>query len=201
MCVCGKIFMVRTFSKIWGDQFPSAPSFLIFWRRDTSIWRTTISAVGHFECLVLSHRIFKIDQRSSWEYKYACDITRVSKNRNAPIWKDSWVHISWKTWVGINDRQCVRKGKVSKLQRRMSLTVEVAGFGLCQTVVPNSVLVVCVQQEHYQAWAVYRAYDAFVNLMEQLRILHPSVPNVPPFNPGALSMVCLEGLRSAMDQW
>lgn len=83
----------------------------------------------------------------------------------------------------------------------MSLTVEVAGFGLCQTVAPNSVLVVCVQQEHYQAWAVYRAYDAFVTLMEQLRILHPSVPNVPPFNPGSISMTCLEGLRSAMDQW
>jgi hypothetical protein len=53
----------------------------------------------------------------------------------------------------------------------MSLTVEVAGFGICQTASPFSVLVICVQQETFQAWTVYRRYGVFVSLAEQLRYL------------------------------
>ena len=83
----------------------------------------------------------------------------------------------------------------------MSLAVEVAGFGLCQITSPYSLLVICVQQESFQAWTVYRRYDNFLSLLEQLRILHPSVPNVPAFNPNNLSLSNLDGLRFAMDSW
>jgi PX domain len=83
----------------------------------------------------------------------------------------------------------------------MSLAVEVAGFGLCQTASPYSILVICVQQETFQAWTVYRRYSSFVSLAEQLQILHPSIPNVPMFNPDNLSMDNLDHCRSAMDNW
>jgi PX domain len=83
----------------------------------------------------------------------------------------------------------------------MSLAVEVAGFGLCQTASPYSILVICVQQETFQAWTVYRRYSSFVSLAEQLQILHPSIPNVPKYNPDNLSMDNLDHCRSAMDNW
>ena len=83
----------------------------------------------------------------------------------------------------------------------MSLTVEVAGFGLCQTTSPYSVLVVCVQQETFQAWTVYRRYNSFVALQEQLQSLHPSVPNVPYFNADDLSIENLDNCRTSVDVW
>ena len=83
----------------------------------------------------------------------------------------------------------------------MSLAVEVAGFGLCQTASPYSILVICVQQETFQAWTVYRRYSSFVSLAEQLQILHPLIPNVPKYNPDNLSMDNLDHCRSAMDNW
>lgn len=87
------------------------------------------------------------------------------------------------------------------LRYDMSLAVEVAGFGLCQITSPYSLLVICVQQESFQAWTVYRRYDNFLSLLEQLRILHPSVPSVPAFNPNNLAVSNLDGLRYAMDRW
>jgi hypothetical protein len=98
----------------------------------------------------------------------------------------------------VKDSICNKK---CYLRYDMSLAVEVAGFGLCQITSPYSLLVICVQQESFQAWTVYRRYDNFLSLLEQLRILHPSVPNVPAFNPNNLAISNLDGLRFAMDSW
>ena len=81
----------------------------------------------------------------------------------------------------------------------MSLVVEVAGFGLSSSGAP--VLVICVQQESFQAWTVYRRYTAFVSLAEQLQVLHPSVPPVPVFNPDDSSIATLDECRASMDTW
>ena len=95
----------------------------------------------------------------------------------------------------------VCRGSPCPAHYAMSLAVEVAGFGLCQTASPYSILVICVQQETFQAWTVYRRYSSFVSLAEQLQILHPSIPNVPKYNPDNLSMDNLDHCRSAMDNW
>ena len=83
----------------------------------------------------------------------------------------------------------------------MSLSVEVSGFGLCQCGDPYSVMVICVQQESFQAWTVYRRYQSFVELAEQLRAMHPSVPPVPMFNANDLSIDTLDRCRTAVDAW
>ena len=83
----------------------------------------------------------------------------------------------------------------------MSLTVEVSGFGLCQSVNPYSVMVICVQQESFQAWTVYRRYQGFVELAEQLRAMHPTVAAVPAFNADDLSIDNLDRCRTALDDW
>ena len=83
----------------------------------------------------------------------------------------------------------------------MSLLVEVAGFGLTVNNNAPPVLVICVQQESFQAWTVYRRYAAFISLAEQLQALHPSVPSVPVFNPDDSSITYLNECRASMDTW
>lgn len=83
---------------------------------------------------------------------------------------------------------------------RMSLTVEVSGFGLCQTASPYSVLVIGVQQESFQSWCVYRKLSCFLTLYQQLQQSHPSIPipPVPSFNPDDLSLSNLDCIRSSL---
>jgi hypothetical protein len=83
----------------------------------------------------------------------------------------------------------------------MSLSVEVAGYGICQTSLPFSVLVICVQQEQFQAWTVYRRGSSFDALAEQLRTLHPNLPQVPRFNLDDLTPDNLELCRLALNDW
>jgi hypothetical protein len=51
-----------------------------------------------------------------------------------------------------------------------TLVVEIVGFGICNTEFPYSVLAICVQQESFQAWTVFRRYTTFVQLYEQLKL-------------------------------
>lgn len=83
----------------------------------------------------------------------------------------------------------------------MALAVEVAGYGVSQTVQPHALLVICVQQESYQAWTVYRRYTTFIALAEQLRSLQHVIPALPAFDPSNLHPENLELCRMAMDQW
>lgn len=83
----------------------------------------------------------------------------------------------------------------------MALRVEVAGYGLCQTTAPYSVFVVCVQQEKFEAWTVYRRYNSFQLLREQLITLHPSIPVIPNFDTENLKLDNLESCRSILDRW
>jgi hypothetical protein len=84
----------------------------------------------------------------------------------------------------------------------MSLLVEVAGFGVCNsTPQPHSVLVICVQQENFQAWTVYRRYNQFVLLAEQLKDLYPTIPPLPLFDAQDFRTENLEACRLAMNKW
>ncbi|KAJ1439771.1 hypothetical protein B484DRAFT_391582 [Ochromonadaceae sp. CCMP2298] len=83
----------------------------------------------------------------------------------------------------------------------MALRVEVAGYGLCQTATPYSVFVVCVQQEKFEAWTVYRRYNSFQLLREQLLSLHPTLPPIPPFDAEDLRLENLENCRVVLDRW
>ena len=83
----------------------------------------------------------------------------------------------------------------------MSLVVEVAGFGICRTETPYAVLVICVQQENFQAWAVYRRFSQFLNLSEQLRALYKTIPALPDLTQGELSLGSLESLRVEANKW
>ncbi len=83
----------------------------------------------------------------------------------------------------------------------MSLTVEVAGYGLCQTTQPYSVYVVCVQQESFQAWNVYRRYSSFVELSRQVKALYPDTIDVPAIDGESLHFDTLDNSRQALDKW
>jgi hypothetical protein len=86
----------------------------------------------------------------------------------------------------------------------MALSVQLNGFGLCQTIRPYSVMVICVQQESFQAWTVYRRYSSFVALNEQLRAFTTEsyiLPPLPTFDAENLSLENLESCRYALDNW
>ena len=155
-------------------------------------WPWTVSSSLHSLPLILNlsvAAVWVVDKRLLLLYIQFQHVQPMSKTENTtkslrdsttkvgPIWQQT--HLVWD----------------------MSLTVEVAGFGLCQAIAPYSVLVICVQQETFQAWTVYRRYGTFLTLMDQLRVLHPSVPDVPEFNPDNLSIANLDNCRYAINNW
>lgn len=84
------------------------------------------------------------------------------------------------------------------------LTIEVAGYGICQDpgTPPYLVFVVCVQQESYQAWTVYRRCSSFQAISDQLRSLHPETPPVPFLDESDLSSAeTIEHNRCVLDEW
>mmetsp|Transcript_23298 Transcript_23298/g.39481 ORF Transcript_23298/g.39481 Transcript_23298/m.39481 type:complete len:591 (-) Transcript_23298:283-2055(-) len=84
------------------------------------------------------------------------------------------------------------------------LTIEVAGYGICQDVgsVPYLVFVVCVQQESFQAWTVYRRCSSFAAINEQLRSLHPETTPLPYIDESDLSSAeRIEHIRHSLDCW
>ena len=83
----------------------------------------------------------------------------------------------------------------------MSLTVEVAGYGLCETAQPYALFVVCVQQESFQAWNVYRKYSSFVELSRQVKLLYPQTMDVPILDGESLNREVLDNCRQHLDKW
>ena len=83
----------------------------------------------------------------------------------------------------------------------MSLTVEVAGYGLCHTAQPYSIYVVCVQQESFQAWNVYRRYSSFVELSRHMKSLYPDTLDIPILDGETLNCEVLETCRQHLDKW
>lgn len=81
------------------------------------------------------------------------------------------------------------------------LAIEVAGIGICKTNPPYAVFVVCVQQESFQAWTVYRRYELFTAISEQLQSLHPDTLPVPRVNEHILTLENLEHCRIILDRW
>lgn len=83
----------------------------------------------------------------------------------------------------------------------MALRVEVAGFGLCKTANPYGIFIICVQQEKFEAWSVYRRFHSFLLLRDQLISHHPSIPALPSLDANNLSPEYLEGVRAFLDRW
>ena len=83
----------------------------------------------------------------------------------------------------------------------MALRVEVAGYGSCKTAVPYIVFVVCVQQENFEAWTVYRPYRSFEILREQLSALQTDTPVIPPFDYSNFNHEHLDQCRAYLDSW
>ena len=83
----------------------------------------------------------------------------------------------------------------------MSLVVEVAGYGICRSETPYVVLVICVQQENFQAWAVYRRFSHFLTLSEQLSSLYQTIPVLEDMSQLELSHEILEEMRVEANKW
>lgn len=83
----------------------------------------------------------------------------------------------------------------------MALRVEVAGYGVCQTTAPYAVFVVCVQQENWEPWTVYRRYNGFLLLRDQLIHIHTEILSLPVFNSENLRLDYLESCRETLDRW
>jgi hypothetical protein len=60
---------------------------------------------------------------------------------------------------------------------------------------------VCVQQEKFEAWTVYRRYNSFLLLRDQLLSHHPQLPVIPHFDPDNLRLDNLESCRVMLDRW
>ena len=88
----------------------------------------------------------------------------------------------------------------------MALYVEVSGYGMCHYPPElgsesHSVLVVCLQQENFQAWTVYRRYSQFAILAEQLQTMYTDIVPIPQFDEMDFSVENLELCRTAMNKW
>ena len=83
----------------------------------------------------------------------------------------------------------------------MSIQVEVGGFGICQTVTPYVVMVIFVQQPNFHAWTVYRLYESFEALSDQLQQVVPSTTRVPIFDHNNHNIEYLEMARGSLDGW
>ena len=81
------------------------------------------------------------------------------------------------------------------------LAAEVAAFGLCRTASPYYVFIVCVQQENFPMWVVYRRYNSFLMIVEQLKSLYRDIPEVPRFNPDTDFPAQIENCRLLLNQW
>lgn len=83
----------------------------------------------------------------------------------------------------------------------MALNVEVAGFGHVQTHDPYSLFVVCVQQESFDPWTVYRNFNSFVQLREQIIPIHPDLPPLINCDVNNMDVDKLESDREALNIW
>ena len=81
--------------------------------------------------------------------------------------------------------------------------IVVAGYGVCQEhgSPPHIVYVICVQQESFQAWTVYRRYSSFVAISDQLRMLHPDILPVPFLAENMSTPDKFDQNRELLDTW
>lgn len=82
----------------------------------------------------------------------------------------------------------------------MSLTVEVAGFGICQALPSFTTFVVSVQQESFQPWTVYRRFQDFHALGGLMNTLHET-PDLQMMDPDNFDLGYLEQCREALNIW
>lgn len=83
----------------------------------------------------------------------------------------------------------------------MALNVDVAGFGICKTAQPYVTFVICVQQEKFEAWTVYRRFQSFCILRDQLISHHPAIPQLAAFDHNNFNFEYLESFRDFLNRW
>lgn len=83
----------------------------------------------------------------------------------------------------------------------MSLRVAVSGAGVCRASTPYAVFVISVQQERYEPWHVYRKFQSFTLLRDQLLSHHPAIQGLPSFDVNNLGFEYLESARAFLDRW
>jgi hypothetical protein len=82
----------------------------------------------------------------------------------------------------------------------MSLIVEVGGFAVSHGPAPHFMLIICAQQENFQAWTVYRRCQAFSILAEQLRAVDGSTPPLPYIS-ADITMENMANARDSANNW
>lgn len=83
----------------------------------------------------------------------------------------------------------------------MALRVEVAGFGLTNHAPRQVIFIICVQQENFEAWYVYRRFQHFQELQEQLMSHQSTLSGLPVIDVNNLNLDYLEHARHALDRW
>eukprot|EP01039_Chlorochromonas_danica_P010102 gene10102-11182_t len=83
----------------------------------------------------------------------------------------------------------------------MALRVEVGGYGLCRTAAPYAVFIICVQQDKFEPWTVYRRFASFLMLREQIASHFPTIPSVPGVDVTNLNPEYLEQARYVLNNW
>jgi len=83
----------------------------------------------------------------------------------------------------------------------MSLSVEIAGYGVVHGPSPYFMLIICAQQQNFQAWTVYRRVESFGTLADQLRALDPGLPLLPGVDPVTMTPDNMENCRIHINNW
>jgi hypothetical protein len=83
----------------------------------------------------------------------------------------------------------------------MALRVDVTGIGICRTAAPYAVFIISVQQERYEPWNVYRKFQSFILLRDQLISHNPAIQALPGFDVNNFSFDYLESARVFLDRW
>lgn len=83
----------------------------------------------------------------------------------------------------------------------MALRVDVSGVGVCRTAQPHAVFIISVQQERYEPWNVYRKFQSFGLLRDQLISHNPAIQALPGFDVNNFNHEYLESARVFLDRW
>lgn len=83
----------------------------------------------------------------------------------------------------------------------MALRVDVSGVGICRTSAPHAVFIISVQQERYEPWNVYRKFQNFILLRDQLISHNPAIQALPGFDVNNFNYDYLESARVFLDRW
>lgn len=59
------------------------------------------------------------------------------------------------------------------------VAIDVIGYGIAAT---SPIFIICLQQDSFKDWTVYRAYAKFVELDNEIRAIYPDITALPREN-------------------